>query len=77
MDCSKEESEGFKMMLSAADDGDSEACIVFGNYYYGKGEQTWDKAYKYYTGYGHAVLNQKERNNVTNILNKQQYSGWL
>ena len=44
---------------------------------YNKCEQTWDKAYKYYTGYGHAVLNQKERNNVTNILNKQQYSKWM
>lgn len=77
MDYSEEESEGFKMMLSAANDGDSEASVFLGNYYYGKGEQSWDKAYKYYTGYGHAILNQTERNNVTNILNKRQYSKWM
>ena len=77
MDCSKEESEGFKMMLSAANDGDSEASIFLGDYYYGKFESTCDKAYKYYTGYGHAILHPRERNNVTNILNKRQYSKWM
>lgn len=61
---------GLRLLHSAAQEGDADACAALGDYYYRKGgADNWSKAYQYYTGYGAIALTPQRKSAVVEILN--------
>lgn len=69
--------KGLELLTEAADLGDSEACAVLGDHYFNQGPDSWERAYRYYTGYGATALNEDRRKNIARIFKQVTFNEQL
>ena len=74
MEITDENSSGFKLMKTAADEGNAMANIYLGNLYYDKGKAFWGKAYSYFNSYGRWALRPGDRKRLVDIINLREYN---
>lgn len=66
---------GIELLEEAAESGCIEAASALGDYYYSlRRDNSWSKAYEYYTGYGAVALNEQQKDAVISIFNHKKFN---
>lgn len=72
--------KGVELIEDAAQEGNLPACLFLGDYYYDMGkykDDSWGKAYKYYTGLGALGLNEQRKDAVVDILTQKNINKFI